>query len=153
MIKQKMKEEGEYEPSAEELAPIIAAETEADNFAISIILKDYDDSDKKINIAFGIVTSFCSMLFAVHSIIAINGIFHPSTHERIRRALQVIEDRGVEKPDYFYHYASQVMMLVLDDFGIDLSNYDASDRVIEYFYYLLDEVDKYIRLELHKKNN
>ena len=144
-IKVRMLMDRTYFPDSSELAPIIIAETEADCFALSTVLKDHDSRDLKINVSFGIIVSFCSMFFAVRDIESIGGTFHPSTHERVSRALQTVKDRQVENKDYFYHFAGQIIGLVLDDFDVVLDSYDAGDQVEDYFESVLNQLDQFVQ--------
>ena len=141
-IEHRMEEERTYKPSDDELEPIISAETEADNFALNLVLRLSDEELTKLNNSYGTVIAFCSMLFCTKTVRGVKQQFHPNLHDRVFRAVQRVEGIEVKNEGYFPHFACQAMMLMLDKDGYSLPSYDAGVDPMKYLIETLEEVDK-----------
>jgi hypothetical protein len=141
-IKKLIDEDDEYEPPIEELAPIIMAETNADNFAMDIFLNTNDDPIIQLNNSYGTCICFIALLFCTRTIKGVTQIFHPDLHERVYRAIQRICDLSIEEASYFEHFASQSLMLIMDQQNYQLRNYDAGYNTHDFLLEVLDQVDE-----------
>jgi hypothetical protein len=130
--------------SSEIRSRIIIAETEADNFALGLMLDIHDNDNEKVNKSYGIMTALCSSLFLLKTVEHLESNYRPSMHDRISRAMQTLADNYVLDLDYFYHYSSQMIMLFLNNFNIDLCDYNAKDDLKGYFNNLLNFLDEII---------
>jgi len=131
-----------YEPSDNELEPIVSAETEADNFALDLVLRTSDDELTKLNNSYGAVLAFCSMLFSTNTVKGVTQQFHPNIHDRVFRTIQKAEDIEVKNVGYFPHFACQAMMLLLDQNGYTLPSCDAGVDPMAFLIETLETVDK-----------
>ncbi len=141
-LKSKMSIDRQYIPNDEELSSIIIAETEADNFALDLILKSYDDELLSLNNAYGVTCCFSSLLFCIKTLKGISQIYHPNLHDRLLRAIQRIDDLQIKERGYFAHFAGQCLMLLLDSNNISLDSYDAGTDEFGYLLRVLEKVDE-----------
>lgn len=120
---------------------LIVAETEADNYSLSFLLIESDSESIKLNNSYGVVSVFVAMCYAVKTLKGLMQIYHPNLHERVFRVIQKIVDINCKDEQYFAHYASQTLMLLLDQNNILLASYDAENDAVQYLKTILDKID------------
>lgn len=120
---------------------LIVAETEADNYSLSFLLRESDSELIKLNNSYGVISAFVAMCYAVKTLKGLMQIYHPNLHERVFRVIQKIVDINCKDEQYFAHYASQTLMLLLDQNDISLASYDATNDTVQYLKTILDKID------------
>ncbi|GHV27599.1 hypothetical protein AGMMS4952_09570 [Spirochaetia bacterium] len=142
-IEKKIKYEA-YKPSDGDLEPIISAESDADNFAFDVLLKLTDSDDIKLNNSYGVASACVASLFCIKTLWGVKSKFHQASHNRLLHSIQKINLLGVKEKKYFAHYASQSLMLFLDQNGKYLTNYDAGQDEYGFLLDTMDQVDNAI---------
>ena len=151
-LQEELKEKLEYERrtnpkfelNQDDVAPIISAETAADNFAFDLVLRDYDSSEVKLNNSIAVLSVYLALLLSSYTLKGLKQIFHPNLHERILRIIQRIEQMHIKESGYFSHMAIHILVFLLSQSGITLESYDAQDKPYDYLLMLMEKIDENI---------
>jgi len=130
------------ELSESEHATIKQTESEADNFALEMLFKEYDDEKYKINAALGISVAIISMLFLEKSIVKFNKPYHPDTDERISRAIHYFNFDEKKHSDYIYQFLCNAYILFFNKTGVIWDDHEFG-TVEEYFERICSKIDEY----------
>lgn len=118
-------------------------ETEADNFALDLLLRGSDDEIR--NNAFGCFIAFISMLFVGKISEKIHDPEHPQIHDRFNRVIEKFKSQSNDTTaiKYLYHFASQIMIIFLAQKGVSITSFETTD-IENYYYDLLNQLDEFI---------
>ncbi len=143
-LEKELRKNPDFKLAPEEVAPIIAAETEADNFAFDLLFRINDNDDIQLNNAIAVLSVHLAMLLSTSSLKGLKQIFHPNLHERVLRIIQRIDSLNIKETGYFSHLAIHILVFVLSNAGIKLDSYDAGSDPYGYLLNLMDKIDDLI---------
>ncbi len=123
------------------LAELIHIENEADKFAFDMLIREYEDENKKVATGLSILLPHCSSLMLASSAGDIKQTQHPDLDQRMLNALQRLNLEEDEAQFYIWYLCCYAIRLYLLKHNIDIDPGE-HETAKDAFFALLDDLDR-----------